>query len=143
MKAATRAIRSVLGSALICAVPTACIATTAGLRNEALDAGTIESYSAPLNRVVIAAREAVAQAGFQIDDVSHPSDSTWVIIGKRGAGFFSYGELVRAVVQPTERGQIAVRVVTKRRVATDITANGDYSHAILSNIASIVLTSVR
>jgi hypothetical protein len=36
-----------------------------------------------------------------------------------------------------------VRVVTKRRLATDITAKGDYSHAILSSKAAIVLTSER
>jgi hypothetical protein len=92
---------------------------------------------------VSAAREAVSQAGFQIDDVVHPNDSTWMVIGKRGASFFSYGELVRAVVQPAAGGQTVVRIVTRRRLATDITAKGDYSHAILSSIAAIVLTSER
>lgn len=133
--------KTVFGVALVSASITACIATTGGLKNEPLDAGTSQTYGVPLNRVVAAAREAVREAGFQIDDVSHPADSTWVIIGKRGAGFFSYGELVRTVIQPAAGGQTAVRVLTKRRVATDITAKGDYSHAILSNIAAIVQTS--
>ena len=130
----------VFGIAILCASITGCIATTGGLKGEPLDAGTSQTYGVPLNRVVAATREAVMEAGFQIDDVSHPSDSTWVVIGKRGAGFFSYGELVRAVIQPAGKGQTAVRVLTKRRVATDITAKGDYSHAILSNVASIVQT---
>lgn len=127
---------------LLCLATASC-ATTGGLKSEPLDAGTSQTYSAPLNRVVSAAREAVSQAGFQIDDVVHPNDSTWVVIGKRGAGFFSYGQLVRAVVQPATGGQTVVRIVTQRRLATEITAKGDYSHAILSSIAAIVLTSER
>ncbi len=130
----------VVAGFFLCLATTSC-ATTGALKREPLDAGTSQTYSAPLNRVVSAAREAVAQAGFQIDDVVHPNDSTWMVIGKRGAGFFSYGELVRAVVQPATGGQTVVRVVTHRRLATDITAKGDYSHAILSSIAAIVLTS--
>lgn len=137
--------RRVAAASVILAVvgisPAACVATTGGLKNEPLDAGTSGSFAAPLNRVVSATREAVVQAGFQIDDVSHPSDSTWVVIGKRGAGFYSYGELVRAVVQPTTGGRAVVRIITKRRLATDITAKGDYSHAVLSNIRSILETS--
>lgn len=132
--------RIVFALALVCVSITAC-ATTGGIRNEPLDAGTSRSYAAPLNRVVTATREAVAQAGLQIDDVSHPSDSTWVVIGKRGIGIFSYGELVRAVVRPAGTGRTIVYVLTRRRVATDITAKGDYSHAVLSSVASILQTS--
>jgi hypothetical protein len=68
----------------------------------------------------------VLAAGLDVDAVSQPDSLTWIIIAKKGLSLISYGELVRVVVHQTAEGPVAVRVITKRRVATNIVARGDW-----------------
>ncbi len=44
------------------------------------------------------------------------------------------GELVRVVVQQTAPDTIAVRIISKKRMATNVAARGDYSQAILNDM---------
>ncbi|HMA41735.1 MAG TPA: hypothetical protein VKP10_16790 [Gemmatimonadales bacterium] len=79
----------------------AACASTGGMRSQPLDAGETKVYAAPLNTVAPAARQAVLAAGLDVDTVSQPDSLTWMIIAKKGMSFFSYGEVVRVVVQQT------------------------------------------
>ena len=121
--------------AVVAVVAGAC-ASTAGLRSAPLDAGETKFYAAPLAVVGPAARQAVLSVGLNVDTVSTPDSLTWMIIAKKGMSFFSYGELVRVVVAQTPDGAVAVRVFTKRRLATNVTAKGDWSGPIFRQLDS-------
>jgi hypothetical protein len=123
--------------AALSAIMAAC-ASTGGMRSQPLDAGETKFYAAPLNSVAPAARQAVLAAGLTVDTVSQPDSLTWMIIAKKGMSFFSYGEVVRVVVQQTPEGAVAVRVFTKRRLATNITAKGDWSKSIFDQLDHIL-----
>jgi len=113
---------------------TAACASTAGLRSAPLDKGETKFYSQPLAVVGPAARQAVLSVGLNVDTVSTPDSLTWMIIAKKGMSLFSYGELVRVVVAQTPDRAVAVRVYTKRRLATNITAQGDWSAPIFRQL---------
>jgi len=117
---------------------TAACASTAGLRSAPLDAGETKFYAAPLAVVGPAARQAVLAAGLNVDTVSTPDSLTWMIIAKKGMSLFSYGELVRVVVAQTPDRAVAVRVYTKRRLATNVTAKGDWSGPIFQQLDLIL-----
>lgn len=124
--------------ALAALVIGAACASTGGLRSEPLDQGEAKFYAAPLAVVEPAARQAVLSAGLGVDTVSQLDSLTWMIIAKKGMSLFSYGELVRVVVQQTSEGPVAVRVFTKRRLATNITARGDWSGRIFEQLDHIL-----
>lgn len=123
--------------AVLAAIMAAC-ASTGGMRSQPLDAGETKVYAAPLNTVAPAARQAVLAAGLDVDTVSQQDSLTWMIIGKKGMSFFSYGEVVRVVVQQNPEGAVAVRVFTKRRLATNVTARGDWSKPIFDQLDHIL-----
>jgi hypothetical protein len=123
--------------AVVVLIAGAC-ASTAGLRSAPLDAGETKFYAAPLAVVGPAARQAVLSAGLDVDTVSTPDSLTWMIIAKKGMSLFSYGELVRVVVAQTPDRAVAVRVYTKRRLATNVTAKGDWSGPIFQQLDLIL-----
>jgi hypothetical protein len=116
----------------------AACASTGGMRSQPLEAGETKVYAAALNTVAAAARQAVLAAGLKVDTVSQPDSLTWMIIAKKGMSLFSYGEVVRVVVQQTPEGAVAVRVFTKRRLATNLTAKGDWSKPIFEQLDHIL-----
>jgi hypothetical protein len=119
-------------------IVTAACASTGGMDAERLDAGEAKFYAAPLTTVAPAARQAVLAAGLTVDTVSQPDSLMWMIIAKKGMSLFSYGELVRVVVQQTPEGAVVVRVFTKRRLATNLTARGDWSGRIFEQLDHIL-----
>jgi len=130
-------VSSAYGLAVAAAIAAAC-ASTAGLRSEPLDAGETKFYAAPLAVVGPAARQAVLSAGLNVDTVSTVDSLTWMIIAKKGMSLLSYGELVRVVVAQTPDRAVAVRVYTKRRLSTNLTAKGDWSGPIFQQLDLIL-----
>jgi hypothetical protein len=122
----------------VAVIVTAACASAGGMRAEPIDAGEAKFYAAPLATVAPAARQAVLSAGLDVDTVTQPDSLTWMIIAKKGMSLFSYGELVRVVAQQTPEGPVVVRVFTKRRLATNITAKGDWSGRIFDELDHIL-----
>jgi hypothetical protein len=120
------------------AVIAAGCASAGGMRSVPVDAGEVKLYAVPLSTVAPAARQAVLAAGLDVDTILQPDSLTWMIIARKGLSFFSYGELVRVVIYQTPEGPIAVRVFTKRRLATNITAKGDWSRPIYDRLDLIL-----
>jgi hypothetical protein len=83
----------------------------------------------------------MTEAGLVIEDVSQPEEGSWLIMSKSKAGIGSYGEIVRVIVFGEDPGHSTVRVYTKRRIAFNITAKGDYSKQILANIGFKLTTT--
>jgi hypothetical protein len=110
-------------------------ASAGGMKNAPLEAGVAREFPGSYEAIVRAARDATVQAGLAIDSFTDVDSSTAMIVAKKGSSLFSYGELVRVVVQRTGQNRTAVRVYTKRKLATNVTAKGDYSETIFENIA--------
>lgn len=59
---------------------------------------------------------------------------SWIIIAEEGMSLMSYGTFVRVSIEQTSDSETTVHVLTKKRLATNITAKGDYSSEILGYI---------
>ena len=106
-----------------------------GLKSEPLDAGVARTFVAPYEKVLQAARDATFGAGLSIEGSEQIDSTTTVMIAKRGASGWTWGELVRVVVQQGDSGGVTVRVLGKRKLATNVTARDNYSDAIFESIA--------
>lgn len=124
-----------IGVALLAICFVLSCSSASGIKEKPLSEGVTRSYSAAFGDVLKAAQQATVEAGLKIEEIYKVDESTWVIIAKTGTSAFSWGELVRIVVQKQESGSdTIVRVITKRKLATNVTAKGDYSDAILGTI---------
>ena len=110
-------------------------ASTASMKQAPLDQGTQREYSGSYTTVLRAARDAVSNSGLAIDSFDEVNDSTAVIVAKKGSSAWSWGELVRVVVQKSTGDRVVVRVTSRRKLATNVTARGDYAETLFSNIA--------
>ncbi len=132
----SRAIR-MYGTAFPLIAAAAC-ATAGTVRSQPLNAGEAKFYAAPLQLVAQATHQVMLSAGLSVDTTSQPDSLTWMIMAHKGLSLFSYGEVVRVVVQRTAEGSVAVRVFTKRRLATNLTAKGDWSGPIFEQLDRIL-----
>jgi hypothetical protein len=53
-----------------------------------------------------------------LESVDKVDERTWTILGKKDASAWSAGELVRVVIQQTGADSTAVRIISKKRIAT-------------------------
>lgn len=109
-------------------------ATTSSVKNAPLSKGVSRTYEADFDEVVKATRDAMTDAGLEIEEAYEADKQTFVIIGKTGASGFSWGEYARSVVVERGNGNTMVRVLTKKKLATNVTAEGDYSDEIFSSL---------
>ena len=109
-------------------------ATTSSVKDAPLSEGVSKTYEANFDEVVKATRDAMTDAGLEIEEAYEADEEAFVIIGKTGASGFSWGEYARSVVVGRESGNTTVRVLTKKRLATNVTAEGDYSDEIFSSL---------
>jgi hypothetical protein len=124
-------VKSFLAFAFV--VFSAC-ATSGALRQEPLDRGVSRTFIGKYDMILNAARDATVAAGLHLESVDKVDDHTWALLGKKDASAWSAGELVRVVVQQTGPDSTAVRIISKKRIATNIAARGDYSQAIFNDI---------
>ena len=115
-------------------VPLAACATMGGLREEPLTAGVSRTFPAPLGPVVDAARQAMVGAGMDVQEQLRPSPDIGMLLGQKGMSLWSYGELVRVVARQTDSARTSVYVVTRRLLATNITAREDWSTALFDRM---------
>ena len=112
---------------------TAC-ATTGGLKQEPLDQGVTRTFAGNYDTILKAARDATVATGLHLESVDKVDDRTWTLVGKKDASAWSWGEMVRVVVQQTAPDSTTVRVISKKRMATNVGARGDYSQAIFADM---------
>jgi hypothetical protein len=111
-------------------------ATTSIMRNASIYDGKSKTYNDSFDRVLKAARESVTQSGLEVEEVTQLDHATWSIIGNKGVTGWSWGERVRVIVQKKSEAETLVRVLTKRKHPTNVTATWDFSPEIFSNIES-------
>jgi hypothetical protein len=128
-----RFVKQVMALAFLTAAG-AC-ATTGGLKQAPLAEGTSRNFSDSYETVLKATREAVSDAGLHVDQAQQVDSATWMIVAKKDASAWSMGELVRVVIQQQGPNTTAVRVISAKRMKTNVFAKGDYSDAILGDVA--------
>ena len=109
-------------------------ASTTSIQSEPLQAGKERRFQANLDKTLEAAHEAMVESGLRIESNTKIDANSYMLIGKRGTSLFSWGGIVRVVVPKEEANAALVRVITKRKLSANITAKGDYSEEIFSNI---------
>jgi len=119
---------------LVCVLQ-AC-ASASSIRSAPLTAGVTRTFGADQQLMRRLVRIAVIEVGLQLENVEEIDERTWTIIATKPASTFSYGEIVRVAVIAETAGRTRVLVHTKRRLATNVTAKGDYSAAVFASIAS-------
>ena len=113
----------------------AACSTMGGMRTEPLDRGATRRYSADLQTAVAATRNALIGSALDIDDVEPVDGQTWMFLAKRNTSRWSHGELIRVIVQQTGAEVVTVRVLSKRRVAVEVSARSDWSDAVFAQLA--------
>ena len=116
-------------------VPFMACATTGGIKAKPISAGVSRNFFADYDRVLKAALVSVVELGLKIDEMTRVGNES-TIVATKGVSLFSYGELIRVVVATTSPTQTTVRVITQRRLATNLTAKGDWSRPIFSQMES-------
>lgn len=119
--------------AAVCAAFGAACASVQGVRSQPLDAGEVHFYAPPFRDVVAATRATVLALKINVQDTATVDSTTWMVLGTKGMSLMSYGEVVRVIVHQTSDGPVAVRVVTKRRLATNVTAH-NWADAIFEKL---------
>ena len=103
------------------------------IRSAPLHSGEARTYESPYKTTVKYAREAITEAGLSIESSEKIDDTTYMIIGKAKTSAWSWGELVRVVLIDNSE-KVTVRVYTKKAIKINLTAKGNYTQTILSNI---------
>ena len=106
------------------------------VKNAPLHAGDSRSFTAPYKDLVRYAKQALTESGFELESSEKVDDDTFMMIGKTRASGFSWGEIVRVVVNREDESdeKSMVRVYTKKRVGVNVTAKGNFSNTIFTNI---------
>ena len=110
-------------------------ASVGGMRSAPLEQGVVRHYEAELHDAVFATRTALGGSQLEIEEVKQIDNRTWYIIAKRSSGEWTHGELVRVVCEEVAERDIAIRILTRRRVGVEFTAKGDWSEELFSQIA--------
>jgi len=109
-------------------------ATSSGIQKSALDKGPAETFGAPLPRVVDATRQSMMELKLGINTDRAIDDDSHMLVGEIGMSAFSYGEVVRAIIDDNGDDTSTVHVVTKRKLATNIIAKGNWAPDIFKRV---------
>lgn len=110
-------------------------ASVGGMRTAPIEEGAVRHFDAELRDAVLASRAALGGSQLEIEEVRQVNDRTWYIIAKRSTGEWTHGELIRVVCEEMAERDVAIRILTRRRVAVEFTAKGDWSEELFSQIA--------
>lgn len=123
-----------VGIALVAATVAAC-ASVGAMRSAPLDQGVVRHFDADLRDAVLAARTALGGSQLEIEEIKQVDDHIWYIIAKRSTGEWTHGELIRVVCEEVADQDVAIRILTRRRVEVEFTAKGDWSDELFTQIA--------
>lgn len=112
-----------------------------GVEKEPLDLGQGRLFQAPLQRTAEATRTAFMALQLGIKSETRVDSLTWMVIATSDATPFSYGEIVRAVITGRTDSTSEVRVFTRKRMATNLFARGDWSKQVFQEMAKVLADS--
>ena len=125
--------RLVLTVLVVSAAASAC-STVSGVQGAASGAGLHARYTAPLPEVEQAVVRALAANQLGVQAVTLEGDTAWVAVASRGMTFWSYGEIVRIRAAILDSATTDVWIYTQRRLATNVSAKGDWAEILRADI---------
>jgi len=105
-------------------------ASTSTVANAPAESAIPVNIAKPCPAVQEVLEPALIELGFKIDSVQDVDECGQTIVARKGMSAFSWGELVRVTLRGNDSQSSVLEVVTKRRLATNITADGDWSSEI-------------
>lgn len=109
-------------------------ATSTGIQKGALDKGPAETFGSPFPEVVDATRQSMMELQLGINTDRVIDADTHMLVGEIGVSPFSWGEVVRAVIEDNGGDMSTVHVVTQRKVATNVIAKGNWAPDIFKKV---------
>ncbi len=101
-------------------------ATTYTVKNEPLAAGYTQAFKSDISTISELAYQGAINTGIKIKSNEALSEDQWMIIGTTPPSMWSYGEIVRIIVESRTDSSSVVSVQVKVRLATNIFAKTDY-----------------
>ena len=118
----------------LCFSAFAACTSTNKIQQAPLHSGIARTFEADYDQVLEFSRQALVESGTAIESATEVDSDNYIIIGKTGTTAWSWGEMVRVVVTRASETESTVRVLTEKKISVNLTAKGDYSNSILSNI---------
>ena len=101
--------------------------TSQSIRGASLSNGIEQTFNREMTVVLPALRQALKEEQMTITFDSTYDEKTHILIGETPVSGFSWGEVIRVVAIKRSDDKTALRVLTERKMATNVLANGDYS----------------
>ena len=116
----------------------AACASAGGMRTAPLTEGARWTVREPEAQVRQAACESLRSYGMYLLEFGAPTDSVWTVLAQK-TSLWSYGEYVRVTVLPTDStGTTVVYLLTKRLLASNITATNDWAGRLVPRIQEVL-----
>jgi hypothetical protein len=127
----------ILFSILCVSLPVNAQTSIEKVKNPPLHAGASREFSGDFETIVKYAKTALTDASLEMEFIERVDEKNYMLLGKRRASGFSWGEMVRIVVTIQSNDiETIVHVYTKKRVGVNATAKATYSNTIFSSIES-------
>lgn len=128
---------------LACAALASGCVTNQMMLSEPIGSGRAAVFEADFFTVLGAAKQAALEADLDLEKTI-PTDSTlYVLLYKKGTSGWSWGEKVRIVVAAESTERTRVEIVSRRKVATNITAKGNYADQLFEAIGTNIQIARR
>ncbi len=121
-------------ASVLCLIFVCSCASVSSMKKYSMETGKTMRFNANYEAVKSATESAIIASGLEIEEFYDQDEFHHVIIAQKRLTGGSYGEFVRVVIQPSDKDETVVRVITKRKVAMNVTAKSDYSYTIYSYI---------
>lgn len=109
-------------------------ATQSSVRDEPLDRGSTHIFHADYARVLQLTRDSIPEIGLTMKEERPIEHGGTMLIAARGVTWFSWGEIVRTLVQPAGNDGTSVRVLTERAYAGTSTAKMDFDADLFTKV---------
>lgn len=108
------------------------------VKNAPLHAGDARTFEQPLKTMIKYARSACTDAGLVMESSERIDEDTYMIMSKAKTSAFSWGEIVRVVLEKKDSSKTVMRVYTRKRIGINVAAKGSYTNTLFSSVESTI-----
>ena len=106
------------------------------VKNAPLHAGDARTFEQPFKTMIKYSRDACTEAGLVMESSERIDEDTYMILSKAKTSAFSWGEVVRIVLEKKDAMKTVMRVYTRRRIGFNVAAKASYTNTIFSSVES-------
>lgn len=106
------------------------------VKNAPLHAGDARTFDQPFKTMIKYSRSACSDAGLVMESSERIDEDTYMILSKAKTSAFSWGEIVRVVLEKNDDMKTVMRVYTRKRIGINVAAKGSYTNTLFSSIES-------